>query len=168
MMSDPVDYLELAKAVTRFQHPTLEAMNWNDQMLPRFISKYEPVTESGCWIWMAASTVDGYGIFTINRKLIYAHRFSYEFFVGPIPLKMFVCHQCDVPSCVNPSHLFLGTNGDNVRDSVRKGRNHNHSKTHCKRGHELTGDNVRHLTSGSRLCRECQVLAWIIRRECMN
>lgn len=86
------------------------------------------VDKSGdCWLWTASKRNKGYGAFVwadddgnvINGR---AHRFSYELHVGPIPDRLFVLHRCDTPSCVNPAHLFLGTNADNVRDMIAKGR----------------------------------------------
>jgi hypothetical protein len=81
-----------------------------------------PVPWSGCWIWFGSGTSEGYGRFEINGRKILAHRFSYERFVGSIPNGIMVLHTCDQPSCVNPKHLFLGTNQTNTDDKVRKGR----------------------------------------------
>lgn len=75
-------------------------------------------SESGCWLWKAAVTKRGYGV--IKHGL--AHRKSWEIHNGPIPDGLFVCHKCDVRDCVNPDHLFLGTNQDNVTDREKKGR----------------------------------------------
>lgn len=88
----------------------------------RFEEKYIPVTESGCWLWTGATTAGGYGQFRDGPTMAYAHRWAYEHFMGPIPGILYVCHRCDVPSCVNPAHLFLGTSGDNSHDMVEKGR----------------------------------------------
>jgi YHS domain-containing protein len=71
-----------------------------------------------CWLWTAATDGKGYGRFD-NMA---AHRFAYELYIGPIPDKLFVCHKCDNPPCVNPDHLFLGTQKDNMLDCSRKGR----------------------------------------------
>jgi len=93
-------------------------------LLERFEEKYIPIPESGCWIWTSETTNSEYkyGRFWLNRKQQMAHRVSYELFNGPIPDGMLVCHKCDTPECVNPSHLFLGTMKDNMRDMIKKGR----------------------------------------------
>lgn len=80
------------------------------------------VPESGCWIWMKSRTGAGYGDFRIGIRRCLAHRASYELWNGPIPEGLHVLHRCDVPACVNPAHLFVGTNLDNILDSVKKGR----------------------------------------------
>ena len=88
-----------------------------------FLSNFECVTESGCWIWTGTSNPHGYGKITHQKQSIFMHRYSYERFKGVIPENMNVCHRCDTPCCVNPEHLFLGTQGDNLRDMIKKGRN---------------------------------------------
>lgn len=92
----------------------------------RFWSKVNR-TENGYWMWLA-SKMDrfGHGQFTYSlngkQRHVYAHRIAYELCVESIPDGMVVCHVCDVPGCVRPSHLFLGTQGDNLRDASLKGR----------------------------------------------
>ena len=86
-----------------------------------------PEPNSGCWLWMRNINSYGYGnLYGRNqagKAVNYAaHRVSYELHCGPIPQGMVVCHRCDVRSCVNPAHLFVGTQGDNVRDCIQKGR----------------------------------------------
>lgn len=76
----------------------------------------------GCWIWGGHVSGIGYGAARMNGKICSAHRLSWEAFNGPIPDGNLVLHKCDVPNCVNPEHLFLGTQADNVRDMVEKGR----------------------------------------------
>lgn len=81
------------------------------------------IAESGCWIWMGALDRKGYGRHGAGQKrTASAHRSSYAAKFGSIPDGLAVCHRCDVPSCVNPQHLFLGTQKENVEDMARKGR----------------------------------------------
>ena len=77
---------------------------------------------SGCFLWAGSTTVDGYGIIGIDKRMVRVHRLAYETFVGPIPVGMHVLHKCDTPACCNPNHLFIGTDADNVTDCMKKGR----------------------------------------------
>lgn len=86
----------------------------------RFWGKVEK-TET-CWLWTAGKDKDGYGKFRVSKKHYRAHRFSWELHFGPVPLATSVLHKCDNPPCVNPDHLFLGSNADNMADRDRKGR----------------------------------------------
>lgn len=77
-----------------------------------------------CWEWQGGRLPHGYGRIVISRKegAVRAHRFSWELHFGPIPDGMVICHRCDNPPCVRPDHLFVGTQSDNMRDCVNKGR----------------------------------------------
>lgn len=77
-----------------------------------------------CWYFTGTKTPEGYGKLwdTELKEMGRAHRMAYELYVGPIPDGLQVCHHCDNPSCVNPQHLYLGTNDDNIRDKMQKGR----------------------------------------------
>jgi hypothetical protein len=84
----------------------------------------------GCWLWLGSKRPDkhgGYGLIKIDGRQTRAHRVSYETYKGKIPEGLFVCHTCDVPLCVNPNHLFLGTLQENNLDMYLKGRNYSSS-----------------------------------------
>lgn len=110
-----------------------------------------------CWLWAGYRAPGGYGKVYWRRQKHLAHRLAYELLVGPVPSGMQVCHRCDNPSCVNPAHLFVGTQKDNMKDAVRKGRVRGQKTTHCPSGHEYTRDNTYVLPSRphARYCREC-------------
>lgn len=77
---------------------------------------------TGCHLWEGYRVEDGYGQIKVRGIGKRVHRLAWEVAFGPIPRGLCVCHRCDKPNCINPAHLFLGTNADNVADKVRKGR----------------------------------------------
>jgi hypothetical protein len=121
----------------------------------RFLARVQK--GDGCWEWQSSRARFGHGLFYVDQTNVPAHRYAYRMWVGPIPLGMCVCHSCDNPPCVNPAHLWLGTQRDNVADMVRKGRQAKGPRvTHCCRGHERSEDNiVVKGTAKKRHCRTC-------------
>lgn len=122
----------------------------------------------GCWLWTAAKTWNGYGVFRLSpsssgqRRMAYAHRWAYEHLVGPIPNGLTLDHLCMERACVNPAHLEPITNAENNRRgnslSARNAR-----KTHCVNGHEFTDQNTYRRPDGDRDCRTCRSEA--VRRQ---
>ena len=91
----------------------------------RWRAKVDMKGPDDCWEWLGCKSDRGYGSFKKNKKMVRAHRYSYEHYKNngeSIPSNFCVCHHCDNPSCVNPDHLFLGTHKDNAQDRDRKGR----------------------------------------------
>jgi hypothetical protein len=124
----------------------------------RFYVKLRPLA-NGCWEWIASSSSRGYGEIWDgaagkNRK---ATHVSWELAHGkPFPAGMYACHSCDNPACVNPEHIFVGSQKDNLRDASDKKRLPAQSKTHCKSGHPLSGANMRTIpNSNGRARRQC-------------
>lgn len=118
-------------------------------MSQRFWSKVEKT--DGCWLWKGAMSSHGYGTVTVNQKRYRAHRLAYELTNGPIPTGLQVMHVCDVPACVNPAHLRLGTVADNIGDAVSKGRvvpPVNRARGECANS-KLTWEQVRQLRKSS-------------------
>lgn len=110
---------------------------YNAETERRFWAKVDRQAGEVCWLWQA-NTVgrdgDKYGQFNTGRvagkqRNVYAHRFAWLLTHGQIPAGLHVCHHCDTPLCVNPSHLFLGTQGENLQDASRKGRLQRGSRT---------------------------------------
>ena len=139
--------------VDRLTHTLVE---FGDSRAPaRFWAKIE-VAEPGCWIWTGHRLKGGYGMIARTRRLgpTTAHRFAYECLVGPIPDGQQLDHLCRTRSCVNPGHLEVVTQTENIRRGVGFG-GVNYRKTRCKRGHRFTSENTYHQPDGHRRCREC-------------
>lgn len=86
------------------------------------LAKKSKRNADGCLIWSGFAPRGGYGMISFGKRNRLAHRVSFELANGPIPGGMFVCHRCDVPLCIEPTHLFLGTAADNTADMIAKGR----------------------------------------------
>lgn len=119
-----------------------------------------------CWEWKGALNNKGYGIINrgrVGEGIVLVHRLSYEIHKDKIPHGINVCHKCDNPPCINPDHLFLGTQAQNMADAVAKGRTAtpwnaalNKQKTHCVHGHLFSEDNTFRDRGGWRQCRTCR------------
>lgn len=121
-----------------------------EERLRRFLeTRAEPDLNSGCWLWSGNMQPAGYGVIWDRKdgrkRNIFAHRASWRINVGEIPDGMVVCHRCDTPACVNPAHLFLGTQRDNLRDMFAKGR-------HQRHGQKLTPKQVVAIRNDARPC----------------
>lgn len=125
-------------------------------MLPlRFQQKFVDHA-SGCWLWTACLTKNGYGRFSWDGKVRLAHRVAYELLVGPIPEGLEIDHLCRVRHCVNPDHLEPVTRRENIHRGFGITAVHAR-KTHCPKGHEYTEDNLllSALDRGNRVCKTC-------------
>jgi hypothetical protein len=111
-----------------------------------------------CVEWPNARTSAGYGVERVKGVNYLVHRTVFEKTWCEIPAGMVVMHTCDNRGCINPLHLMLGTQGDNLRDMTRKGRHgrYNAKKTHCVNGHEFSEENTYWRPSGGRSCRDCK------------
>jgi hypothetical protein len=130
----------------------VSVLPWPD----RFWAKVEK-TET-CWLWRGTTTrpVNGYGQIRLDRRMVTSHRVAYELLVGPIPEGLELDHLCRVRHCVNPVHLEPVTPHENLLRGEGPAARHAR-KTHCHRGHPLSGANLRMCNGGrSRRCRECK------------
>lgn len=146
-MTDYKKLRELAEAAT----PRLI------RYVDRFLAK--TVADGDCLLWtgaVAGKPGRKYGCAWMGEP-IKAHRFSFLVWNGALDDTLMVCHRCDRPLCVNPEHLYQGTNTDNVRDAVERGRHRNgeSDKTHCPSGHPYSDENT-YRYKNQRQCRICR------------
>ena len=127
-------------------------------LLDRLSSKIRIESTSGCWLWTAStrgpSSDFQYGQIRVGTQVLTAHRVVYELVVGPVEDGMVLDHLCRNTLCVNPAHVEPVTQRVNVRRGVGTAAE-NARKTHCDRGHAMTGENLRILYNGKRCCRAC-------------
>lgn len=109
----------------------------------RFLAKVEISDSDDCWLWNGSTNGQGYGSFWDGTRLVGAHRWAYQEYVGSIPDGAFVMHICDVSMCVNPEHLTTGSHIDNMADMRAKGREAHRFRDQCPNGHAYADDNYR-------------------------
>lgn len=109
--------------MTKASSPRKYAPRTKRTLAERLEEATMPVPEAGCWFWLGWTQSGGYGVLRVDEKQVMAHRASWEIHRGPIPEGIKVLHRCDTPCCINPDHLFLGTQADNVKDMIQKRRN---------------------------------------------
>lgn len=133
------------KLITYVQGRAIGRAVVSEAEVERFWSKVNIGSPTDCWEWTGAKTGFGYGHMTVNgQKQVYAHRISYVIHHGSIPSGMHVCHSCDNPRCVNPSHLWVGTPQDNAIDRNTKGRHPVKVGSECS-GAKLTESDAREI-----------------------
>lgn len=119
----------------------------------RFLRQLEKIKCEGCWEWRHSFTSAGYGKFRVDDRWLLSHRVSYEINVGPIPDGLQIDHKCRNRKCVNPAHMEPVTQRENILrgDSMVRPL-----LERCRRGHELTGDNIATDRNGERRCLICR------------
>lgn len=128
---------------------------WTQTLEERFFDKVKKTKT--CWVWTAGDSGTGYGRIKVRNVSKAAHRLSWQMHKGKIPLGFYVLHTCDNRACVNPAHLYLGTQFDNMRDMSARKRHWGLKKTHCPQGHPYSEENTyRQKHKPGRQCRICK------------
>lgn len=121
-----------------------------------FWAKVDVRGDAECWPWLGGKHPQGYGRAHSNGRMRPAAQIAWELSNGTaFPAGKLACHTCDNPPCVNPAHIWPGTQSENLKDCVAKGRHRSIPQAHCQRGHEMSGGNRVPATGGFR-CRACE------------
>lgn len=123
-------------------------------LIDRLLAFVMPEPNSGCWLWEGCVNDQGYAHIRAGRKMLAAHRVTYEHFRGQIPVGLVIDHLCRVRCCVNPAHLEPVTVAENIRRGLA-GR-HFAERTHCPKGHPYSGENLVLRPNGYRRCKACE------------
>lgn len=138
-------------------------------MVLKRLLMYSRRTATGCLEWTRWRNAEGYGYTSFRNHPERTHGLMFRAVKGPIQKGMIIRHTCDNPSCMEPSHLLIGTEADNTADSLARGRHFRAAKTHCKRGHDLA-IHAKVFAGGGRSCQACAKLRYhtpnrVIRRN---
>ena len=139
-------------------------MRWTLTEKERFWQKVDPCRTDGCWAWIAAVGVNGYGYFWTEKRVRTAHRWAYESIHGAIPVGHEPDHLCRVRSCVNPDHLEVVTKANNLLRGISPPAM-NARKTHCPQGHPYDESNTRVTPYGFRICRKCHSQRTVVTKK---
>lgn len=146
-------------------NPSADVVDFDDVMVAAFWSRVTRKGPDECWLWTGPSTSGGRGTFSFSGKRFVASRFALILRAGhPADDSLFACHSCDNPACCNPSHLWWGSNADNILDASTKGRLWQNKVTHCPKGHPYSPENMRIVKGNQRRCQACAVAANRVRR----
>ncbi len=148
----------------------VQKLNRYISAVDRFWARVDKRGPDECWPWVGGGS-NGYGGIVVDGRKRVATQYSWELAHGrSFPEGMFACHTCDNRPCVNPAHLFVGTQKDNLQDAARKGRMRTapprFSSIKCRNGHDLFGPNLAFRSAdGTRLCKQCAQRNERIRNE---
>lgn len=142
--------------MTMRERKKLSDEQYNERWVKRALERVVQ-DPNGCWIWQGQKNHRGYGLKYHRRFNLQVHRTLYQItHHRNLDRWDYVCHTCDVTSCVNPTHMWIGSPSDNQKDMQRKRRGKYQTATHCKQGHEFTPENTWvHKKTNHRHCRTC-------------
>jgi len=127
---------------------------WDDDALQARLAGKTLRADGACWLWSGAK-VRGRAVVNYRGSMVSAPRLIKTIADRQWPdASSQACHSCDEPACLNPDHIWWGSNLENSHDAVAKGRLHHQKRTNCAQGHLLSGENLRH-SKGRRICRAC-------------